>query len=130
MQDIYPSRCGPEPELLPREDPVVYSAWGPDAPLSKEQVEHFERFGYLVLHDVFDPAELDALQDETRCLLADPLSLDGDTIITERGSDEVRSIFAIHEQSALMARLAVDERLAGVASFLLGDDVYIHQSRL
>jgi ectoine hydroxylase len=29
-----------------------------------------------------------------------------------------------------MERLAADERLAGVARFLLGDDVYVHQSRL
>src|SRR5690606_14457259 len=39
-------------------------------------------------------------------------------------------IFAIHEQSALMHRLASDRRLAGVASFLLDDQVYVHQSRL
>ena len=130
MQDIYPSRCAAEPELLPRQDPVVYSAWDADAPLTREQIEHFDRRGYLVLEDVFNSAELDALQDETRSLLADPSSLDSDTIITERGGNEVRSIFAIHEQSGLISRLAADERLAGVASFLLGDDVYVHQSRL
>jgi len=116
--------------MLPRQDPVVYSDWTPAAPLSREQVERFERDGYLVLTDLFDPRELATLQDEARRLLADPSSLDGETIITERGSDEVRSIFAIHEQSALMARLAADRRLAGVASFLLGDQVYVHQSRL
>ena len=130
MQDVYPSRCAAEPELLLRQDATVYSTWSPDAPLSKEQVEHYERHGYLVLEDMFDAAELDALQDETRCLLADPSSLDSDTIVTERGGDEVRSIFAIHEQSKLMARLAADERLAGIAAFLLGDSVYVHQSRL
>jgi len=130
MQDVYPSRCAAEPELLPRQDATVYSKWSPEAPLSKEQVEHYERHGYLVLEDVFDEAELDALQDETRCLLADPSSLEGETVITERGGNEVRSIFAIHEQSKLMARLAADERLAGIAAFLLGDSVYVHQSRL
>ena len=130
MHDPYPSRCAAEPELLPRQDPVAYSPWRPDAPLGKEQVEQFDREGYLVLHDMFDASEVDALQDETRLLLADPSSLDRETIITERGSDEVRSIFAIHEQSHMMARLAADERLAGIASFLLDDTVYIHQSRL
>lgn len=130
MHDIYPSRRAAEPELLPRQDPVVHSDWHADAPLSRQQVEQFERDGYLVLQNLFDPGELEALQDETRLLLASPAALDADTIITERGSDEIRSIFAIHEQNALMARLAADERLAGVASFLLGDDVYVHQSRL
>lgn len=130
MHDIYPSRRAAEPELLPRQDPVVHNDWHADAPLSRQQVEQFERDGYLVLQNLFDPGELEALQDETRLLLASPAALDADTIITERGSDEIRSIFAIHEQNTLMARLAADERLAGVASFLLGDDVYVHQSRL
>ena len=130
MHDIYPSRRAAEPELLPRQDPVVHSDWHAEAPLSRQQVEQFERDGYLVLENLFEPGELEALQDETRLLLASPAALDAETVITERGSDEIRSIFAIHEQNSLMARLAADERLAGVASFLLGDDVYVHQSRL
>jgi ectoine hydroxylase len=130
MEDLYPSRCAAEPELLPRKDPVLHREWHPDAPLSRTQAEQFANQGYLVLDDVFDAAELDALQDETRRLLADPSSLEDETVITEPGSNEVRSIFAIHEQSRLMARLATDERLAGVASFLLDDEVYVHQSRL
>lgn len=130
MEDLYPSRRAAEPELLPRKDPVLHREWHPDAPLSRTQAEQFANQGYLVLDDVFDAAELDALQDETRRLLADPSSLEDETVITEPGSNEVRSIFAIHEQSRLMARLATDERLAGVASFLLDDEVYVHQSRL
>jgi ectoine hydroxylase len=130
MQDIYPSRCEAEPEFIPRQDPVAWNDWQPEAPLTREQVEHFDRHGFLVLEDMFSLAEIEALQDETRCLLADPSSLDDETVITERGGNEVRSIFAIHRQSRLMARLAADERLAGVASFLLDDAVYIHQSRL
>jgi ectoine hydroxylase len=130
MQDIYPSRQMSEPELLPRQDPVAYSAWEPDAPLSREQVEQFDREGFLVLENVFAESELDVLQDESRRLLADPAALAPETVITERGGDEVRSIFAIHEQSKLMERLAADQRLAGVAAFLLGDEVYVHQSRL
>lgn len=130
MEDLYPSRRAAEPELLPRKDPVLHREWHPEAPLSRTQAEQFANQGYLVLDDVFDAAELDALQDETRRLLADPSSLEDETVITEPGSNEVRSIFAIHEQSRLMARLATDERLAGVASFLLDDEVYVHQSRL
>ena len=130
MHDIYPSRCAAEPEMRPRQDPVVHGEWQPGGPLSREQAEQFERNGYLVLEGLFDAAEVDALQSETARLLADPSSLDAETMITEPGSNEVRSIFAIHEQSRLMARLAADERLAGVASFLLGDEVYLHQTRL
>jgi ectoine hydroxylase len=130
MEDLYPSRQKPHPELLPRLDPVAYSQWAPGAPVSREQAGRFDRDGYLVLETVFSAAETAMLQAETKALLANPAAVDAQTIITERGSDEVRSIFKVHEQSAVMARLAADARLADVARFLLGDEVYVHQSRL
>src|SRR5690606_41784674 len=58
------------------------------------------------------------------------VGINRDTLILEPDSEELRSIFAIHAQSLLFARLAADERLAGIARYLLGDEVYIHQSRL
>ncbi|MCJ2187159.1 ectoine hydroxylase [Novosphingobium beihaiensis] len=130
MQDLYPTRCTGEPQLLARSEPVVRRAWEPGAPLTKEQIEQFGRDGYLVLEDVFSADEMAALQAETGRLLGDPAALKDETVIAEPGSREVRSIFEIHGQSELMARLAADVRLAGVASYLLDDQVYLHQSRL
>lgn len=130
MEDLYPTRCADEPQLLARKEPVARRAWSPDAPLTAEQIEQFDRDGYLVLENVFDANEVEALQAETGSLLADPAGLKDETVIAEPGSREVRSIFEIHAQSRLMARLAADERLAGVASFVLDDEVYVHQSRL
>ncbi|HQT74554.1 MAG TPA: phytanoyl-CoA dioxygenase family protein, partial [Acidiphilium sp.] len=130
MDDLYPSRREPTPSLLPRHDPVVHGRWAPGAPLSDEQTRFYDTNGYLVLENVFDAAEIALLQSESMDLLADPAGLDRETVITERGSDEVRSIFAIHAQNELLGRLAADSRIAGVARFLLDDDVYIHQSRL
>lgn len=100
MQDIYPSRFAAEAEMRSRQDPVVHSQWSPDAPVSAAQAERFERDGYLVLEDIFSADEVAFLQQAAGTLLADP------------------------------ARLAADSRLADVARFLLGDEVYIHQSRL
>jgi len=128
--DPYPSRHTTVPEMRPRLDPVVHSDWNEGAPLSREQAEHFDRHGYLVLDDLFSDEEIGFLQRETGKLLADPDALAAETVITERGSREIRSIFEIHAQSPVLARLAADDRLAGVARFLLGDEVYIHQSRL
>ncbi|WP_114950945.1 ectoine hydroxylase [Sphingosinicella terrae] len=130
FEDIYPSRHAAEPEMLERRDPVVFGDWRPGSPLSREQVERFDREGYLVLENVLDPAELSALDVEMRRLLGDPGTLEAETVVSEPGSREIRSIFAIHRQSRLIGRLAADERLAGLAAFLLGDDVYVHQSRL
>ena len=130
MQDVYPSRHADVAEFMPRLDPVVHSEWSEGAPLSLEQTERFDRDGFLVLEDIFSDAEVTFLQREAGKLLADPQALEDETVITEPGGKEVRSIFKIHAQSDVIGRLAADSRLAGVAQYLLGDRVYIHQSRL
>jgi len=130
LTDLYPSRQGTAPEMLPRQDPVVHGDWTAAAPISKMQATQFDREGYLVLRDLFTDKEVTFLQRETGALLGDPAALDPDTIITEPDGNEIRSIFEIHSQSKVMARLAADKRLANVARFLLGDEVYLHQSRL
>lgn len=130
MKDLYPSRHDSVAEFLPRLDPVVHGDWNQGAPVTREQADHFERDGYLMLDDVFSDEETSFLQSEAGKLLGDPDALEKETVIAEPGSNEVRSIFRIHAQSRVIARLAADTRLAGVARFLLNDDVYIHQSRL
>ncbi|MCK9542261.1 MAG: phytanoyl-CoA dioxygenase family protein, partial [Novosphingobium sp.] len=115
MKDIYPSRHAEVAEFLPRLDPVVHSDWREDAPLSREQAARFDRDGYLVLEDIFSDDEIAFLQREAGTLLADPAALEEETVITEPDGREIRSIFKIHAQSRVLARLAADERLAGVA---------------
>lgn len=130
MKDLYPSRRADTAEFLPRLDPVVHSDWDERAPISRDQSRAFHTDGYLVLDDLFSADEIAFLQREAGKLLADPDALEAETIITEPGGRKVRSIFRIHAQSKVIARLAADARLAGVARFLLGEEVYIHQSRL
>jgi ectoine hydroxylase len=130
MTDPYPSRCGDEPRVLPRFDPVVHSQWHEGSPLSREQSDAFGRDGYLVLHDLFTPDEVAGLQNAGARILGSPGSLRPETIISEPGAKEIRSVFMIHEQDEAIERLCADDRLAGVARYLLGDDVYVHQSRL
>lgn len=130
MEDLYPSRCATSPQMIARRDPVLHGEWHAKAPLSREAAGRFEDDGYIVLENLFSSDEVAILQTETGRLLGDPAVLDPATIITEPGGDEVRSIFEIHAQSRIMAQLAADPRLAGLARFLLDDDVYLHQSRL
>jgi ectoine hydroxylase len=116
--------------MLPRLDPVVHGDWSDKAPLTRQQAEQFDRDGFLVLKDVFSPEEVAYLQKQSKDLLSSPEGLTPETVITEPGGQEIRSIFEIHAQSSVVGRLAADARLAGVAQFLLDDKVYIHQSRL
>lgn len=126
--DPYPSRKGRPAELLPRIDPVVH---GPatEGPLGPEQVEHFERHGYVTLPAVFSADEIHQLDRQLDDLVAGG-DIHSDRVIAEPGSAEIRSIFAFHEGSDGLADVPADERLAGVARQLLGSDVYIHQSRV
>ena len=127
--DPYPTRLEEE-RWLAREDKVLWSDWRPDAPISARQAESFAEDGYLVLRDIFTPSEIAALAAESDALRSGERDLLEGSLITEPGSDEVRTVFMLPEQSAVFANLARDRRLAGIASFLLGDDVYVHQSRL
>jgi len=129
-RDPYASRVGREPQIVERQDPVVYAVPGRKGPLSREQVANYEHFGYLELDGLFTSAEIKALVAELQRLRTAPEGIDPETLIIEPDGRELRSIFAIHEQSAVFARLARDERLVSIARYLLGDDVYIHQSRL
>lgn len=127
--DPYPTRIAEE-RWLARQDRVVWSKWRPDAPLSARQTEDFDRDGYVVIKDAFSADEMAALVAESRSLRSGERELPDAGVVTEPGSDEIRTVFRLKEQSSLFARLADDRRLAGVARFLLGDDVYVHQSRL
>ena len=127
--DPYPTRTTEPPALLDRVDPVVHGA-ADDGPLSAGQLGMFERDGVLMLEDVFDPGEVAGFQARLDRMAADPVVRADERTVTERDSDEVRSVFEVHRSDDLFARLAADPRVADIARQLLGDEVYIHQSRI
>lgn len=128
--DLYPSRGGLKGNIVPRNHPTVWASATTQPPVERSLVEQYERDGFLVLRDIFTPEEVSNLQAELDRLRSDAQTVERPEIITEKGSRQVRSIFKVHALSEVFARLAADQRLAGLASYLLGDDVYLHQSRL
>jgi ectoine hydroxylase len=129
-QDLYPSRQQAEPVWLERQDPVVYAQDRAEAPLAPELIAQFERDGYMVISELFSAAEVAAMSAELERLRSDPAVLASEEAIREPESGALRSLFEIHRHDGLFARLASDARLAGLARFILGGDVYIHQSRM
>ncbi|MBE0592279.1 MAG: phytanoyl-CoA dioxygenase family protein, partial [Gemmatimonadales bacterium] len=132
-EDPYPSRVAAEATMLPRLDPVVRRDPRHPAPIDAAQIDAYERDGFMVLEGVFDQAEVDALRRHADELRDARATLEAGTVIREPGKDDeaaVRSVFAIHRQSDGFAALVADRRLAGLAGSLLGDEVYVHQSRL
>lgn len=130
VDDLYPTRSANEESWSDRHDPVVWSDWSPEAPLTRAQADAYGRNGYIVLENIFSPGELGVLKNELEAIRSGGKPLMPDSVITEPGSDEIRTAFQLEKQSEVFSRLACDSRIAGVIRFLLGDELYIHQSRL
>ena len=127
--DAYPTRL-PEESWRERQDPVVWGRWTPEAPLTRAQTEAFAETGFLVLENLFTAQEIDRLRDESLRLRSGEAGLRPDNVVTEPGSDAVRTIFRLEDESPFFNRVARDARVAGVVQFLLDDALYLHQSRL
>lgn len=128
--DVYPSRVHAEPRILKRQDPVVHSEWTPDAALTQEQSDFYERNGYLFLEGFFDREELSRYQEEARSLQVTARDSEKDEVIREPGGNEVRSVFAVHESHEVFKKLSRHPRLLAIMEYLLGSETYIHQSRI
>ncbi|MEH6389373.1 MULTISPECIES: ectoine hydroxylase [Pseudomonas] len=128
--DLYPSREHDQPSWHERLDPVLYRRDLHNAPISAEQMASFERDGYLVLPEVFSAREVEVFKRELYRISQTQEVLDSPAAIQEPDSGALRSLFAIHRSNPLFSRVAQDERIAGIARFILGGDIYVHQSRL
>ena len=127
--DYYRSRVATPMALIPRVEPVVYARGSYAQALSAEQLRSYEENGFLVMHDVFDAAEVQRYKQELQRLLQLPELVGQPDTITELGSDAIRSLFKVHERSELVRNLIQDPRLLQVGRQILGSEVYLHQSR-
>lgn len=132
VHDVYPTRLEDKRAAFERLDPVVWSdePARSKGPLSRDQVDFYERNGYLFFDSFFSPEEVRPFLDDLEDYGQDPNLKSRDQVIIEPYADEIRSIFGIHELSPRFDRLTRDPRLLGMARQLLDSDVYIHQSRI
>tara|TARA_R100000900_G_scaffold47653_1_gene38390 strand:- start:77492 stop:78418 length:927 start_codon:yes stop_codon:yes gene_type:complete len=127
--DPYPSRTGGQEAIHPRQDPVVYG--GPQAgtpgALSGEQLQQFEREGYLVLPDLFSDL-LEPIREEFHTLSR---RMRGDeALYTEPDSDEPRTLFKVHAWSDLLQQVMRDPRILTPVQQILGSAATTMQSRI
>lgn len=130
MIDPYPTRHATltEPQWCERQEPVIYSApgrWYSGGGMSVARRMRYASDGYLKLPELFDVEELYDVRVAARAMYETP----PDDAILEPGSSMVRSIFAVHRQ-AEFDRLSRHPALLALAREILGEDVYIHQSRI
>ncbi|WP_372738421.1 ectoine hydroxylase [Neptunomonas sp.] len=128
--DIYPSRQEQTASLTLRKDPVLYSEKTENAPLTANLLDQFEEQGYMLLADLFSPQEVATFSEAIKMLQQDDAVRQTPQAVTEADNGLLRSVFQIHQNHPLFANVAKDERITDIARFILGGDIYIHQSRL
>ncbi len=94
--------------------------------LSKEQLEQFDRDGYLFLPSHFTPEEIKTLSDEVLKLYAQ----DRPENIREKGKTSVRTNFAAHMYSEPFAKLGRHPRMIGPVEQMFGEKLYMHQFKI
>jgi ectoine hydroxylase len=128
--DIYPSRLSDTPRVMPRLDPIVYGDVD-DGPLSPEQLQQYDQNGFLILPDFLSPNVVESCLEEFARLCESSEIRGRPEAIIEPGSEELRSLFGIHnpEISTLFRRVAGDPCLVEMAMQILGGEAMLHQSR-
>ena len=94
--------------------------------LSRVETERFDRDGYLFFPSLFTPEEVGRLTAELPAVFAEHRPEN----VRERGSDAVRTSFAVHMYSEPFARLARHPRMIEPVTQLFGEHVYMHQFKV
>src|SRR5258707_7132287 len=94
--------------------------------LSPQEIQHFERDGYLFFPSRFGPDEIKVLVEEVPRLYA----MRSPENVREKGSDAVRTNFAAHMYSKPFAKLARHPRMIDPAMQIFDEGVYIHQFKI
>ena len=94
--------------------------------LTKEQLEQFDREGYLFFPGQFTRAEMKALTDEVPELYSRREAYN----VREKGKDAVRTNFAAHMYSKPFAKLARHPRMVQPVMDLFDEEVYMHQFKI
>jgi ectoine hydroxylase len=94
--------------------------------LTPEQLDRFDRDGYLFFPSQFSAAEIKVLTDAVPELYSRREVYN----VREKGSDSVRTNFAAHLYSEPFARLGRHPRMVGPVQSILGEKLYMHQFKI
>jgi len=94
--------------------------------LTSEQLQKFDREGYLFFSLLFTAPESKVLTDEVPALYAQRRPEN----VREKTGDVVRTNFAAHMYSYPFAKLARHPRMVEPIKALFGEDVYMHPFKI
>jgi len=127
--DRYASRVSLIPKVFERQDPVVYGR-ASDGPLDADSLNLYQENGFLHFDAVLEPVLLAQAVQELQRLRHDSQVLSWPQSVVEPDSQQLRSIFAVHQLSDVLRQVCHHPKLVAMAQKLLGSDVYVHQSRI
>ncbi len=94
--------------------------------LTQEQIDQFDRDGYLFFPNQFSQEEINHLTATVPALYSRRAAYN----IREKGSDAVRTNFAAHLYSKPLAKLGRHPRMIGPVEGLFGEKLYMHQFKI
>ena len=94
--------------------------------LTEEQLQSYDRDGFLLLTDCFSGEEVSNMTAELPALFAE----DSERRVVEKASRAVRSVYGSHVDNQVFRRLARHPRLLEPAMQLLGGPVYVYQFKI
>jgi ectoine hydroxylase len=133
IQDHYPTRITGEPAPMARQHPTVWpteSGMLATGPFDATDLAGYDTDGCAIIEGLLSPAEIEAYSAELARLTSDEQLRGDERTVVEKESNQIRSIFAVHEISPLIAELVRDPRVLDRVRQVLGSDVYVHQSRV
>jgi ectoine hydroxylase len=133
VHDSYPTRITGAPTPIVRPDPTVWPAESgerPGGPFDPATLAAYNSDGCTIVQGLLSTAEVAAYSAELDRLSTDEALRADERTVVEKESNEVRSIFQVHQISALIDELVRDPRVVDRARQVLGSDVYVHQSRV
>ena len=93
--------------------------------LTRDQIDHYQREGYVVPPAFFTPDELDPLRAEAEKILAEPRRE-----VVRADDGEPRVAHAMHRYSEIYDRFLHHPKLLEPAAQLLGEPFYCHQYKI
>lgn len=94
--------------------------------LADDQLAAYRRDGFLFLEQVFSASEVATMLRALGPLMAER----SERTVYEVNSETIRSVYGVHQHSAVFAALARHPRLLGPVCAALAQDVYVYQSKI
>src|SRR5712664_3566086 len=99
--------------------------------LTQQQIDAYNRDGFIILNELFSPAEVGAMKAE----LARVQRIDTDHLVREKAGGVAKTIYRVHDAASPTASTVFHDatrspRLLGAAQDVLQDEaLYIHHTK-